>query len=171
SSPRRGDQAHQLTAPTGYPGLAPGPPDRPHASVKGTLEIRSQQPLKVKWVHMELKKIESVPGSPPFVDLVGSKPTVLWEPQNSEFGILQSENIQFDIRIPESIPPTVVLDNGRGLLRKETSPLSTASCEVVILKHELHSTWPVYAQPEVRETRRDGLTLVVSRKRTCLGSG
>ena len=58
----------------------------------------------------------------------------------------------------------------RGLLRRESSPLQTASTEIVILKHELHATWPVYAQPEDRHTQKDGLYLTVSRKKTCLGA-
>lgn len=35
----------------------------------------------------------------------------------------------------------------------------------------MHSTWPVYAQTEERRMTKDGMTLIVSRGRTCLGSG
>ena len=59
----------------------------------------------------------------------------------------------------------------RGLLRRETSPVSTAAHKIPIYKHELHPLWPVYAQPDERQITKDGMTLSVSRKRMCLGSG
>ncbi|KAG8836360.1 hypothetical protein FRC17_005646 [Serendipita sp. 399] len=34
----------------------------------------------------------------------------------------------------------------------------------------MHSTWPVYAQPDERQTTKDGMTLSVSRRRTCLAT-
>jgi hypothetical protein len=58
----------------------------------------------------------------------------------------------------------------RGLLRRESSPLQVTSTEIVILKHELHATWPVYAQPEDRHIQKDGMHLTVSRKKTCIGT-
>jgi hypothetical protein len=39
-----------------------------------------------------------------------------------------------------------------------------------MLKHDMHSTWPVYSQPEERKIVKDGMMLVVSRARTCLGA-
>lgn len=37
-------------------------------------------------------------------------------------------------------------------------------------KHELHSTWPVYCQPEVRQVSdNEGMMMTVSRDRTCFG--
>lgn len=46
------------------------------------------------------------------------------------------------------------------------------SVSVVIDKHELHSTWPVYAQPEsCQAVRDDGLVLIVDRGNTCFGPG
>lgn len=42
---------------------------------------------------------------------------------------------------------------------------------VIIDKHELHSTWPVYAQPESRHVTADALTLTVDRTHTCYGPG
>ena len=41
----------------------------------------------------------------------------------------------------------------------------------MIEKHELHSTWPVYAQPESRQVVSNGLTLVVDRSNTCFAPG
>ncbi|KAG8783971.1 hypothetical protein FRC20_011952 [Serendipita sp. 405] len=34
----------------------------------------------------------------------------------------------------------------------------------------MHSTWPVYAQPDERQTTKDHMTLSVSRRRTCLAT-
>lgn len=45
------------------------------------------------------------------------------------------------------------------------------SVPIVIEKHELHSTWPVYAQPESRQIVSNGLTLVVDRSNTCFAPG
>lgn len=41
----------------------------------------------------------------------------------------------------------------------------------MIDKHELHSTWPVYLKPDVRETEKDGFHLTVERTHTCYGPG
>ena len=48
--------------------------------------------------------------------------------------------------------------------------LST-SAPIIIDKHELHSTWPVYAQPETRNLVQEGVTLTVNRTHTCYGPG
>jgi hypothetical protein len=42
---------------------------------------------------------------------------------------------------------------------------------IIIDKHELHSTWPVYCQPEQRQVTQDGVTLLVERSHTCYGPG
>ena len=42
---------------------------------------------------------------------------------------------------------------------------------IIIDKHELHSTWPVYAQPESRHVVEDLLLLTVDRTHTCYGPG
>ena len=41
----------------------------------------------------------------------------------------------------------------------------------MIDKHELHSTWPVYLKPDVREVEKDGFHLTVERSYTCYGPG
>jgi hypothetical protein len=38
-------------------------------------------------------------------------------------------------------------------------------------KHELHSTWPVYCQPETRRQAQEGVTLTVDRHQSCYGPG
>ena len=42
---------------------------------------------------------------------------------------------------------------------------------IVIDKHELHSTWPVYCQQERRHLAQEGVNLIVERSRTCYGPG
>lgn len=59
----------------------------------------------------------------------------------------------------------------RGLFRKDVSPIRGTTAPIVIDKHELHSTWPVYLKPDVREVEKDGFTLVVERTNTCYGPG
>jgi hypothetical protein len=47
----------------------------------------------------------------------------------------------------------------------------TTIAPIVIDKHELHSVWPLYQQPETRQLAQDGVTLVIERGSTCYGPG
>lgn len=42
---------------------------------------------------------------------------------------------------------------------------------IIIDKHELHSTWPVYCQLESRSVAHEGVNLTVDRSQTCYGPG
>lgn len=42
---------------------------------------------------------------------------------------------------------------------------------IVIDKHDLHSTWPVYCQFETRHLAQEGVNLIVERTHTCYGPG
>jgi hypothetical protein len=55
-----------------------------------TLEVRCPQPMKAKWVRVELRKIEHLPGGAQFVDHVGQSPLTVWKPQEGEWGVLHS---------------------------------------------------------------------------------
>lgn len=66
---------------------------------------------------------------------------------------------------------TCVNASSRGLFRKATTPTLSTMTPIIIDKHELHSTWPVYAQPESRHTVDELLTLTVDRSNTCYGPG
>ncbi|KAI6043324.1 hypothetical protein EDC04DRAFT_2652439 [Pisolithus marmoratus] len=174
----------------GYPGIPPGAPDRPQAAVKGAVEVRvGPQGAKAKWVRVELKKIETLPGggqANSYYDHIGSSPIILWQ-SSEEYGMLQSQDFPFLIRIPESIPPSIALDKGagiryelvatactlgkKGFFRRRKTTLVSHAATIIIDKHELHSTWPVYSQPESRSTVHDGLRLTVERGRTCYGPG
>lgn len=59
----------------------------------------------------------------------------------------------------------------RGILRRDATPTLSTAHPIVILKHELHSNWPVYSQHDRKETSKEGLTLSVERSRTCIGPG
>lgn len=174
---------------TGYPGIPPGP-ERPQAAVKGAVEVRiPSQGVKAKWVRIELRKVETLPGggtANTFHDSVEPSPVNLWTSPD-EYTVLRSQDFPFSIRIPESIPPTVSLDNRAGIgyelvasictkgkrvfLRKAKSVVVTAVASIIIDKHELHSAWPIYCQPETRHIAQDGVSLSVQRNNTCYGPG
>ncbi|THH31104.1 hypothetical protein EUX98_g3066 [Antrodiella citrinella] len=174
----------------GYPGIPPGPPDRPQAAVKGAIEVRvGPQGVKAKWVRIELRKIETLPGgglTNTFFDFVGQSPISLWQ-SGEEYSTLSSQDFPFQIRIPESIPPSIALEKGagvkyeliatlcikgkKGFLKRDKQNIIATSSPIIIDKHELHSTWPVYSQPEGRRLTQEGVTLTVERSHTCFGPG
>ncbi|KAG1761582.1 hypothetical protein EDD22DRAFT_1032097 [Suillus occidentalis] len=174
----------------GYPGIPPAAKDRPQAAVKGAVEVRvGPQGVKAKWVRVELKKIETLPGggqTNSYFDFVGSSPINLWQ-SGEEYGLLQSQDLPFHIRIPESIPPSIALERGagiryelvatvctlgkKGFFRRRKTVVTSQATTIIIDKHELHSTWPVYAQAESRTVNQDGVHLTVERQRTCFGPG
>lgn len=59
----------------------------------------------------------------------------------------------------------------RGFLRKAKSVVVSTTAPVIVDKHELHSTWPVYCQPEQRQVSQDDINLIIERNRTCFGPG
>ncbi|KAG0707826.1 hypothetical protein DFH29DRAFT_599883 [Suillus ampliporus] len=174
----------------GYPGIPPAAKDRPQAAVKGAVEVRvGPQGVRAKWVRVELKKIETLPGggqTNAYFDFVGSSPINLWQ-SSEEYGLLQSQDLPFHIRIPESIPPSIALERGagiryelvatvctlgkKGFFRRRKTVVTSQATTIIIDKHELHSTWPVYAQAESRSVTQDGAHLTVERQRTCFGPG
>ncbi|KAG1865224.1 hypothetical protein C8R48DRAFT_772922 [Suillus tomentosus] len=174
----------------GYPGIPPAAKDRPQAAVKGAVEVRvGPQGVKAKWVRVELKKIETLPGggqTNSYFDFVGSSPINLWQ-SSEEYGLLESQDLPFHIRIPESIPPSIALERGagiryelvatvctlgkKGFFRRRKTVVTSQATTIIIDKHELHSTWPVYAQAESRSVNQEGVHLTVERQRTCFGPG
>ncbi|KDQ61292.1 hypothetical protein JAAARDRAFT_55964 [Jaapia argillacea MUCL 33604] len=174
----------------GYPGIPPSAPDRPQAAVKGALELRAgPQGVKAKWVRVELRKVETLPGggqANTYFDFVGQSPINLWQ-SSEDYGLLMTQDFPFYIRIPESIPPSLALEKGagvryelvataclkgkRGFFTRAKSTLLSTMAPIIIDKHELHSTWPVYCQPETRELAQDGVILTVERNHTCYGPG
>ncbi|KAJ3799111.1 hypothetical protein GGU11DRAFT_743708 [Lentinula aff. detonsa] len=174
----------------GYPGIPPGAADRPQAAVKGAIEVRAgAQGVKAKWVRVELRKVETLPGGGmqnTFYDFVGPSPVNIWT-ASDEYGVLRSQDFPFQIRIPESVPPSIALESRagikyellasvctkgkKGFLRRRKSNVVSTQTAIIIDKHELHSTWPVYCQPETRQITHEGVTLTVERNHTCYGPG
>ncbi|KDQ10215.1 hypothetical protein BOTBODRAFT_36489 [Botryobasidium botryosum FD-172 SS1] len=174
----------------GYPGI-PQSPERPQAAIKGSVELRPApgHPVKAKWVRLELRKIETLPGggqTNTFIDFIGQSPVNVWQAQN-EWDLLQTQDIPFHLRIPESIPPSIALERGagikydlvvslcvkgkKGFFHRNTSPTISANAQIIIDKHELHSAWPIYAQPDARSSVGEGVTLIVERTFSCYGPG
>ncbi|KAG8960576.1 hypothetical protein FRC00_014681 [Tulasnella sp. 408] len=145
--------------------------------------------VKARWVKIELRKIETLPGagrSNTYVDFVGEYPLTLWQARD-EWDEIRPQDLPFQIRLPESIPPSLALEQSagikyelvasmltrgkKGLLGREATPTITASCPIIIDKHELHSAWPLYARPESRSTMLGGYTLTVNRTHQAYGPG
>ena len=59
----------------------------------------------------------------------------------------------------------------RSFFFRRADSLQTTTQPIIIDKHELHSTWPVYAQPENRHVVEELLSLTVDRTNTCFGPG
>ena len=70
-------------------------------------------------------------------------------------------------------PCTACVDSAidRGFFRRRKTIVTSSATTIIIDKHELHSTWPIYAQPETRSVTQDGVHLTVERQRTCFGPG
>ncbi|KAK0499234.1 hypothetical protein EDD18DRAFT_1103653 [Armillaria luteobubalina] len=69
------------------------------------------QGVKAKWPYVELRQVEENPmsGESTFFDYVGPNPVNVWTAPE-EWEVLKSSDFPFDIRIPESIPPTLTLE-------------------------------------------------------------
>jgi hypothetical protein len=61
------------------------------AAVKGTIELRAgNQGVKAKWVRIELRKVETLPGggqANTFFDFVGQSPVNVWQ-TSDEYAVL-----------------------------------------------------------------------------------
>lgn len=117
--------------------------------------------------------------------------TLAWAP-------LASGDFEFKINLPEDLPPSLILDSkvGTGInyvlqatlcarprhpsgsatswFRRNSSPtLVTASTTIDIIRHDLHSSWPIYQPipPELRSVEDRGLTMEVTRQSIALGPG
>ncbi|KAH9811446.1 hypothetical protein DFH28DRAFT_1063343 [Melampsora americana] len=111
---------------------------------------------------------------------------------------LASGDFEFKINLPLDLPPSLILDSklGTGInyvlqatlcarprhpsggatswFRRNSSPLLlTASAPIDIIRHDLHSSWPIYQPmpPDHRTVEDRGLTMEVTRRTTALGPG
>ncbi|CAE6465521.1 unnamed protein product [Rhizoctonia solani] len=171
----------------GYPGI-PGNAERKGAMVQGTLEVRGT--VKAKWVRVELRKIEILPGggqNNTFAETIGERPITLWTASLDEFAELTSNDFPFHIAVPETLPPSIALERGsaikyeliasvqlkgkKSLFKRDPAPISTFSAPIVIEKFELLQAWPIYAQPQTRQSSAYGVTLVATFARVAFGPG
>ncbi|WVW86011.1 hypothetical protein I302_108049 [Kwoniella bestiolae CBS 10118] len=180
----------------GYPGI-PASPTRKAAGVHGSLELRvGSIPVKAKWVRVEIRKYESLPpGFPnssfePVWEHIGEIET-LWKPsdESKETELIETADFKFFLPLPENIPPTIELARSTGvryelvaalcykqksgLFKKESYPILKISEPLLIIKHELHSSWPLYNLPDSKTVKaaNDQLILNVSRPNTAFSSG
>lgn len=58
-----------------------------------------------------------------------------------------------------------------GFFRRNKPIILSSSTPIVVDKHELHSTWPVFQQHESRHLTQDAVTLTVDRSQNCHGPG
>jgi Arrestin (or S-antigen), C-terminal domain len=56
-----------------------------------------------------------------------------------------------------------------GFFRRNKPIILSSSTPIVIDKHELHSTWPVFQQHESRHLTQDAVMLMVDRSQNCYG--
>ncbi|CCO28564.1 hypothetical protein BN14_02559 [Rhizoctonia solani AG-1 IB] len=171
----------------GNPGI-PGHAERKGAMVQGTLEVRGT--AKAKWVRVELRKIEILPGggqNNTFAETIGERPITLWNARDDEFAELSSNDFPFHIAVPETLPPSIALERGsaikyeliasvqlkgkKSLFKRDPAPIHTYSAPIVIEKFELLQAWPIYAQPQTRQSSAYGVTLIATFARVAFGPG
>ncbi|KAK4689338.1 hypothetical protein P7C73_g757, partial [Tremellales sp. Uapishka_1] len=174
----------------GWPGI-PASPNRKPPGVHGTVELRiGAVPIKARWVRIEIRKHETVPGIAgsgswehvgEIVDLWKVKPGQEWD-------MLDTADFKFFLPLPDALPPSVEVGKSGGgihyelvaalcyrqkggLLKKESAPIMKVSEPLKIIKHELHSAWPLYNLPETRATSSNNgeVSLSVSRPSTAFG--
>lgn len=106
----------------GYPGLLPDG-DTKQASLEGTVEVRTQNPVHTRWLKVELKKTEVVQtskGIRKYFELIGSNEQMLWSGAGKEYADadnyapLDTSDHTFAIPIPPGLPPTIVLDKSKN---------------------------------------------------------
>lgn len=174
----------------GFPGI-PGDKERRQPAICGTVEVRvGVQPIKAKWVRVEIRKHESLPpgfpGSGDTWELVGEINT-LWQSQGKEFDLLQTADFKFFLPLPETMPPTVEMMKGTGVwyelvaalsYRKKGGIFKSDSANIMkvtepirITKHELHSVWPVYNNPDQKTVVGQDLSMTIQRPGVAFGPG
>ncbi|KAJ1018672.1 hypothetical protein NDA13_006361 [Ustilago tritici] len=181
----------------GFPGIVGAGP-RPPAHVAGTVEVRlGTKGLKAAWLRIELRKLETLPGGESWGELIGKGPIDVWSARKDEayksesekgWELLQTADFPFQVSIPEGLPPSAKLEKNagvnyelvtslcvrskKGLLKKETTSSIIQNTHPLWLdKHELHSTWSVYSQPQDLEAIQDDIRVKVMRNRSCYGPG
>ena len=175
----------------GWPGI-PASNNRKPAAVNGTLEVRTgANPIKARWIRVELRKYEALPPGFPTSsqgetwEHVGAISTVWSAPQGKEWETLEQGDFSFSLPLPDEIPPSVAMMRKTGVryelvgalcyrqkggvFKKEAAPIAKISEPLLIVKHELHSAWPVYDVPDTTMGSSNDMTLTVQRPSTAFG--
>ena len=147
-------------------------------------------PLKAKWVRVEIRKHELLPAGFPNAseswDHVGDINNLWQPPPGKEWGDLQTADFNFFLPLPEAIPPSVEVMKGgiryelvaalcyrskSGIFKKEAPEIIKISEQIRIVKHDLHSAWPIYNVPDTRtiQDQKQGVSLVVQRPNSAFG--
>jgi hypothetical protein len=82
------------------------PDASPLTACPQAIEVRvGQQGVKAKWVRIELRKVETLPGGTPntFTDYVGPSPVNLWQ-ASEEYAILHTVGASLKFCVPASDP-------------------------------------------------------------------
>lgn len=185
----------------GFPGIPPSDPSSPgpprlQPAVHGTVELRvGNTPVKAKWVRVEIRKHEILPPGFPsssttpatIWDHVGEIVTLWQPPAGKDYDTLETADFKFLLPLPANLPPSVEMlkETGvryelvaalcyrqkGGLFKKEATPIMKVSEPLRIVKHDLHSAWPIYNQPDAKSQQALGgvLTLTVQRPSTAFG--
>ncbi|UZJ53489.1 hypothetical protein CBS101457_002809 [Exobasidium rhododendri] len=157
--------------------------------------------LKARWLRIELRKLESVAGGANWGELIGKGPIDVWaalpgggkgdreaDKDGNNWEVLQTADFPFRIAIPEGLPPTCKLDKQSGISyevvsslcvkmpksmfrREETVSVIQSVHPIIIEKHELHSTWPIYNQPDLHSGEKGLLRAKLRRERNCYSPG
>ena len=149
--------------------------------------------VKARWIRVELRKFEALPPGFPTAaqgetwDHVGEICTVWSASNGKDWDNLEQADFKFFLPLPENIPPTLetIKNTGvryelvaalcyrlkGGVFKKESAPIMKISEPIRIIKHELHSAWPLYNIPDSQTASiaKGELTLTVARPSTAFG--
>ena len=183
----------------GWPGI-PASSNRQQQAVRGIVELRiGPQPIKARWVRVEIRKHETLP--PGFPSTSSSSSTsdsktwehvgdicTLWQsPAGKEWDDLQQADFKFYLPLPVNIPPSIDFAKGTGvryelvaalcyrkkggIFKRESAPILKISEPLRITKHELHSAWPLYNNPDTRTSSSSDrqINLTISRPSSAFG--
>lgn len=175
----------------GFPGIPSGP-NRKAPGVSGTVEVRvGAQPVKAKWVRVEIRRHEQLPPGFPCTDETWEhvgEINALWQaPNGKEYDSLETADFKFFLPLPETTPASVEMMKGSGIryelvaalcykkkggiFKSDSTGIIKISEPLRITKHELHSTWPVYNNPDVKTSTGQEVAITVTRPGVAFGPG
>ncbi|KAF8312068.1 hypothetical protein DL93DRAFT_1334369 [Clavulina sp. PMI_390] len=136
-------------------------------------------------VRFELRRIETISAVKPTSRI--TETVVVQEPKH-KWNPIHIRDVAFELRIPENTPPSCTLDDDASIeyeLVAEASLLTNyashrsepqvrliqTTAKIMLDKHDLHSTWPVYLNSDFRSTQKNGFELLATWNHACVGPG